>query len=73
MRQRKIRKFQRRNRGYKENPMKILKWKNKITNLTNSIDSTIAITQPEQKREHILKKNREPGTVGSVTEVGKLV
>ena len=51
--------------------MEIFKWKNTITTLRNSIDRTIEMTKPEQKREHILGKNktkkiRAPGTAGSV-------
>ena len=38
--------------------MEIFKWKNTITTLRNSIDRTIEMTKPEQKREHILGKNK---------------
>ena len=50
--------------------MENFKWKNTITTLRNSIDRTIEMTKPEQKREHILEKKkiiiRVPGTVGSI-------
>ena len=54
----KNRKFYKRNIIYKENPMENFKWKNTITTLRNSIDRTIEMTKPEQKREHILEKKK---------------